>query len=63
MNALSKAIKVLIAYKDLIGSLKKGESRSVMCPLCGHPDMKISKSGYNGHLHIWCDGCEFLLVE
>lgn len=63
MNSYEKIVKVLKEHKDLIKSLKKGESRAVICPLCGNPDMTISKSDYNGHLHIWCDGCEFLLVE
>lgn len=57
-----KIIKVLKDNEDIIKSLKKGEYRAVVCPLCGS-HMTISKSSYNGHLHIWCDGCEFLLVQ
>lgn len=62
-NSFDEVLKVLTDNENIIKSLKKGESRTVVCPLCGSAGMTISKSGHNGHLHIWCNGCEFLLVQ
>lgn len=60
---VAKVCKVFKSLRKEIGSLKKGESKKVQCPLCGAADMSIGKSAYNGHLHIGCDGCGFYIVQ
>lgn len=46
-----KFIKILQAIpKDL----KKGETRVLKCPICGNATFTVSRSGYNGHLHVSC---------
>ena len=42
--------------------LKKGQCRDMICPECGghgHADC----ANLNGHLRIWCDNCDFLMMS
>lgn len=54
--------KVMTFYKLQIKYLKWGKSIVVDCPVCGNK-MLISKSDYNGHLHISCDNCDQFIIQ
>lgn len=32
------------------------------CPIC-NGELHAFKTSYNGHLHIQCEGCKFILME
>jgi transcriptional regulator with XRE-family HTH domain len=54
-----KFIKILQAVpKDL----KKDETRVLKCPICGNATFTVSRSGYNGHLHVSCK-CGVMIMQ
>ena len=45
-------------------NLKWGQYVYTDCPCCGAKgDLFISRSGYNGHLHIFCKNCERGIIQ
>lgn len=55
-------IEVMNKYRDDIHHLKWGASLVVDCPICNHK-MLISRSDYNGHIHMSCDNCDQFMVQ
>lgn len=49
-------------YRNDIHHLKWGASLVVDCPICKHK-MLISRSDYNGHIHMSCDNCDQFMVQ
>lgn len=56
---IDDVIKVLEAIPE---DMECDSIRYIKCPLCGSDHMKIIKSR-NGHLHVLCFECSFILHE
>ncbi len=54
-----KFIKILQAIP---ADLKKGETRTLKCPICGNDTFVVARSGYNGHLHVACE-CGVQIIQ
>lgn len=61
-DSIDDIILVFETYGKQIKKLKKGQQIIVECPLC-KGKMIISKSDYNGHLHIMCENKDFMLMQ
>ena len=59
MDIFEMVAKVLAQTPN---DMKKGESVIVKCPKCGN-DIKVSRSGYNGHYRFSCDNCAFYFMQ
>lgn len=53
---------VVEKYHKEIESLKKGKTMIVKCPKC-KGKLVVSRSAYNGHLHMSCSDCKWYLVQ
>lgn len=51
--------KILSTVPD---DLKKGESRTLKCPICGKDSLNVSRSSYNGHLAVSCK-CGVMIMQ
>lgn len=49
-------------YMKEIKDLKKGDKIIVDCPKC-KGKLYISKSNYNGHLHIFCENKDLIIMQ
>lgn len=54
-----KFFKILNAIP---ADLKKGETRTLKCPICGNDTFVVTRSGYNGHLHVSCK-CGVMIMQ
>ena len=61
-NMLDDVLSFFITYKKEMDQLKWGQSIEVKCLKCGGK-VKISKSSYNGHIHIKCENEDFILIQ
>lgn len=55
-------INNVVATIELKGQLKAGERGVFECPSCGKKSLSAVRAG-NGHLHVFCEKCEFGLME
>lgn len=58
-ESISNLIDLVI---EMSSKLSAGEEKEFECPECGGK-LLIEKSSYNGHLHAYCEGCQFVLME
>ena len=42
--------------------MESGDTKTTVCPLCGN-QLTISKSSYNGHIHAYCRGGDFSIIQ
>lgn len=61
-ECLNKILKFILAAAGLKKKLKRGESLTFECPVCGSK-AEIYKSNFNGHIRAECESCGMYLQE